>query len=182
MLKMQINSNATKQMEAVINRIDTFPNRIASAQQSALFRTANNLSQSLYRKYPASKYLDYTIQPSGSLGYKLTISPVNGVKTSTGADAYIAASVFLKGRKAYSVKAKGDHAMRLRPESVPPYPSALWKANIPSMPGYESELKSEAREQVIKNVQYALSRFGFGTRGGATGIIDLPNIRSRAVR
>jgi hypothetical protein len=136
----------------------------------------------LYRKYPASKYLDYTIQPSGSLGYKLTISPVNGVKTSTGADAYIAASVFLKGRKAYSVKAKGDHAMRLRPESIPPYPSALWKANIPSMPGYESELKSEAREQVIKNVQYALSRFGFGPRGGATGIIDLPNIRSRAVR
>ena len=52
MLKMQINSNVTKQMEAIINKVDTFPNRVASAQQSALYRTANNIGQTLYKKYP----------------------------------------------------------------------------------------------------------------------------------
>jgi len=180
MLKMTINSNATKQMEAVINKIDTFPNRVASAQQSALFRTANNLGQKLYKKYPASQYLEYTIAASGKLGYKLTITPTKTAKTSAGGDAYIAASVFLKGRKSYSVKAKGDYRMKLRKESVPPYPSALWDAKIPRMLGHEDELKRDAKEQIIKNLEYALGRFGFGPRGGATGIIDLPRVRSRA--
>ena len=176
---MQINSNATKQMESIIDKIDTFPNRVASAQQSALFRTANNLGQTLYRKYPASQYLDYTIAASGKLGYQLTISPMKNAQTSGGGDAYIAASVFLAGRKAYTVKSKGDYNMRLRAESVPPYPSALAVANIPRMLGHEDELKRSAKDQIIKNLEYALSRFGFGPRGGSTGIIDLPTIRSR---
>lgn len=179
MLKMTISSNATKQMEAIVNKIDTFPNRVASAQQSALFRTANNIGQTLYRKYPASQYLNYTIATSGKLGYKLTIAPARNTRTSAGGDAYIAASVFLKGRKAYSVKAKGNYFMKLRKESVPPYPSALWEAKIPKMMGHEDELKSAAKDQIIKNLEYALSRFGFGPRGGATGVIDLPKVRSR---
>lgn len=180
MLKMTISSNATKQMESIMDKIDTFPNRIASAQQSALYRTANNLGQNLYRKYPTSQYLEYTIATSGKLGYKLTIAPVKNTRTSAGGDAYIAASVFLKGRKSYTVKSKGNYRMKLRKESVPPYPSALWEANIPRMPGHEDELKREAKEQIVKNLQYALGRFGFGPRGGATGIIDLPRVRSRA--
>lgn len=179
MLKMQINSNATKQMEAIINKIDTFPNRIASAQQSALYRSANNLGQTLYRKYPTSQYLEYTIAASGKLGYKLTISPMKNAKTSAGGNAYIAASVFLKGRKSYTVKSRGNYRMKLREGSVPPYPSALLEANIPKMVGHEDELKEDARKQIIKNLEYALSRFGFGERGGATGLIDLPRVRSR---
>jgi hypothetical protein len=177
---MQINSNATKQMESIINKIDTFPNRIASAQQSALYRTASNIGTTLARKYPASRYLEYTIATSGKLGYTMTISPIRGGKTSSGSDAYIAASVFLKGRKSYSVKAKGNYRMKLRKESVPPYPSALWEANIPRMAGRDEELKFTAKAQIIKNLEYALARFGFGPRGGATGIIDLPRVRSRA--
>lgn len=180
MLKMQISSNATKQMESIINKIDTFPNRIASAQQSALYRTANNIGTNLARKYPASKYLEYTIATSGRLGYTMTISPSRGFRTANGADAYVAASVFLKGRKAYSVKAKGNYRMKLRRESVPPYPSGLWEAKIPKMAGHDDELKRTAREQILKNLEYALSRFGFGPRGGTTGVIDLPRVRSRA--
>ena len=180
MLKMQINSHTTKQMQAIINKIDTFPNRIASAQQSALYRTANNIGQSMYKKYPASQYLDYTIAASGKLGYKLTIAPVKNVKTSGGDDAYIAASVFLKGRRSYTVTGKGRYKMRLRKASVPPYPALIASASIPAMAGREDELKREMREQVLKNLHYALNRFGFGPRGGATGIIDLPKVRSRA--
>ena len=180
MLNIQINSNATKQMQALMDKIETFPNRIESAQQSALSRTANNLSQNLYRKYPTSKYLEYNIQKFGKLGYKLTIAPMRGGHTSNGADAYIAASVFLSGRKSYTVKSKGNYRMRLRKESVPPYPAALWEASIPTMLGHKDELSIEAKSQVIKNLQYALSRFGFGERGGTTGLIDLPRVRSRA--
>lgn len=177
---MKINSNATKQMESIIDKLEAFPNRIASAQQSALIRSSNNLAQNLYSRYPASQFLNYTISTSGKLGYKLTISPEKNGKSAHGGDSFIVASVFLKGRKSYRVKAKGNYKMVLRPESVPPYPRALRTANIPSMKGHENELKAEIRENVIKNLQYALSRFGFGPRGGAAGLVDMPRMRSRA--
>ena len=70
--------------------------------------------------------------------------------------------------------------MALRSESTPPYPKFLWTADIPSMVGHEQELKNEIKENVIKNLEYALSRFGFGPRGGATGLTDMPRMRSRA--
>jgi hypothetical protein len=178
---MRINSNSTKQLQAVMDKIETFPNRIASAQQSALMRTSNNLAQNLYRKYPASKYLSYEISTSGKLGYRMTISPEKGAITSTGGDSYIAASVFLKGRKSYTVSSRRENMpMFLRDASVPPYPRALWTANIPAMRGNSDEIKSEARKAVIKNLEYAIMRFGFGPRGGATGLVDLPRPRSRA--
>lgn len=180
MLKMQINSNATNQMKALMNKVDTFPNRIASAQQSALYRTADNLSKNLYNRFPASRYLDYEIGTRGRLGFTLTITPGKGERTSTGADSYIAAAVLLKGRKAYRVRGKRGNLMVLRPESVPPYPKALRLANIPSMQGRGEEIKSEARQLIIKNLEYAIKRFGFGPRGGSGGLEDLPFIRTRA--
>jgi hypothetical protein len=180
MYDMNINSNATRQMDALINKIDSFPNRIASIQQSGLYRSADNISQKLYAIYPASRYLAYEITPSGDLGYKLTIKPEKGMKTRNGADAFIVASVFLKGRKAYRVKSRGAYRMVLRPESVPPYPSALWSAKIPSMRGHADEITQDARRIVLENLQYAIKRFGFGPRGGSTGLSDLPSIRSRA--
>lgn len=179
---MQINSNATNQMQALIAKLDSFPNRIASVQQSALYRSVDNISQQLYNLYPASRYLGYYISPSGALGFKLTIAPEKGMKTRNGADAYIAAAVLLKGRKAYRVKARGNYRMILRPESVPPYPSALWTAKIPSMRGHGDDIKRDARQVIINNLEYAIKRFGFGPRGGATGLSDLPSVRSRAGR
>lgn len=177
---MKVNSNATNQMQALIGKIESFPNRIASIQQSALYRTADNISQKLYGLYPASRYLTYTISPSGPLGYKMTISPEKNAKTSSGSDAYIAAAVLLKGRRAYRVKAKGNYKMVLRPESVPPYPRALVSANIPSMHGKSEEISSDARRVIISNLEYAIKRFGFGPKGGSGGLSDLPYVRSRA--
>lgn len=182
MLKININSNATKQMQVLINKVDTFPNRIASAQQSALNRTANTLGRDLYNRFPASRYLDMIISTRGDLGYSLKITPAKNMKTSTGADAYIAAAVLIKGRKAYRVKGKRGNVMVLRPESIPPYPRALMSANIPRMYGREAEIKQEARQLIIQNLEYTLKRFGFGPQGGTTGLADLPYIRSRAGR
>lgn len=180
MLNMKVNSNATNQMQALIGKIESFPNRIASIQQSALYKTADNISQKLVGIYPASRYLTYTISPSGPLGYKMTIAPETGARTSSGSDAYIAAAVLLKGRRAYRVKAKGNYKMVLRPESVPPYPRALMTANIPSMHGKSDEIKSDARRVIITNLEYAIKRFGFGPRGGSGGLSDLVIVRSRA--
>lgn len=180
MLNMQVSSKSTDQMQALIGKIESFPNRIESIQQSALYRTADNISQKLVGLYPASRYLTYTISPSGPLGYKMTIAPEKNTKTSSGSDAYIAASVLLKGRRAYRVKAKGNYKMVLRPESVPPYPKALITAQIPSMRGKSDEIKSDARRVIIANLEYAIKRFGFGPRGGSGGLSDLPYARSRA--
>lgn len=166
-------------MEAIVNKIDTFPNRIASIQQSALYRTSNNLHTKLGRKFPASYYLKYEISISGKLGYRLSISPERGARTSTGGDSFIAASVFLTGRRKYIVNARRGSRMRLRDGSVPPYPRYLESAVIPKMKGRSEEIKREAKEEIIKNLEYAIRRFGFGPRGGSTGLEDLPRIRSR---
>lgn len=163
-----------------MDKVDTFPNRIASAQQSALFRTADNLAKDLYNRFPASRYLDYEISTRGNLGFSLTITPAKGERTSTGADSYIAAAVLLKGRKAYRVRGKRGNMMILRPASVPPYPKALRTANIPSMQGRGEEIRLEARQLIIKNLEYAIKRFGFDQRGGSSGLEDLPFIRTRA--
>jgi hypothetical protein len=179
MLKMNINSNATRQMEALMNKIDTFPNRIASAQQSALYRTSNNLGQKLYNRFPASRYLDFVISTRGSLGYSLTITPMKNEKTSNGADAYIAASILLKGRKAYTVRGKRGNLMVLRDASVPPYPRVLRIASIPYSKGHSDEIKTEARNIIIQNLEFAVKRFGFGPLGGTSGLTDLPYVRSR---
>lgn len=182
MLSINVNSNATRQMKALINKVDTFPNRIASAQQSALNRSANNLYANLYSRFPATKYLDMEISTRGNLGYSLKITPAKNMRTSTGADSYIAAAVLIKGRKAYKVRGKRGNVMILRPESVPPYPKALMSASIPRMAGREAEIKEEARRLIIENLQYTLKRFGFGPQGGTTGLTDLPYVRSRAGR
>lgn len=180
MLKMQISSNATNQMQSIIAKIDSFPNRISSIQQSALHRSRDNLVLKLINTYPAALYLDYLIEKSGDLGYKMTITPDKTMKTSHGDNAYIAAVVFLKGRKAYDVRPKGKYKMVLRPESVPPYPKALEYARIPRMQGKSEEIKMEARNIIISNLEYAIKRFGFGPRGGSSGLADLPYVRSRA--
>jgi hypothetical protein len=177
---MKINSNATKQMEALMNKIDTYPNRIASIQQSALSRSYDSIYDKLYNLSPAAKYLTVYIEESGRLGYRMKITPDKGARTRAGGDAYIAAAVFISGRKSYKVKARGDYRMVLRPESVPPYPRALWSASIPSKSGYKNQIKIEIKESVIKNLEYAIKRFGFGPRGGSAGLEDLPRPRSRA--
>lgn len=177
---MQINSNATKQMENVVAKIETFPNRIASIQQSALHRSGNTLHGKLTRKFPAAYYLNYEISISGNLGYRMTITPDKKARTSDGSSAYAAASVFLRGRKSYMVRAKTSRYMALREGSVPPYPAYLKQARIPRMAGRSEEIKREAREEIIKNLEYAIKRFGFGPRGGSGGLEDLRTVRVRS--
>ena len=179
MLKIQINSNATKQMEALINKIDTFPNRIASIQQSALRRSQSQLIQKLSRTHKGAKYIKFNIVASGDLGYRMTMTTPDEKGTS----AYYAALMVLKGRKGGKIiVARNSSVMRLRDESVRKgYPPFLDKAVLGSIKSAEQEIKLQSKEIVIENIRYAIKRFGFGVRGGApSGLEDLPSIRSRA--
>jgi hypothetical protein len=178
MLKMQVNSNATKQMESVISKLDTFPNRIASAQQSALARSANQLVKQMEQRYRAAKYLQFKIDSSGPLGAKLTISPPDQRNINT----YWAAAILLKGRKGGQiVRAKRGGYMKLREQSViDGYPPYLKQFRMGKVQSQEQYIKYESRELIIKNIRYAVERFGFGPKGGAQGLEDLGSIRSRA--
>lgn len=179
MLKMQINSNATKQMEALINKVDSFPNRIASIQQSALLRSQRTLIERLSRTHKGAKYIKFNITSSGDLGYKMTMTTPDEKNTS----AYYAALVVLKGRRGGKViKAKRGGLMALREESVSKgYPPYLKQANLGSIKSAEQEIKIKSKEIIIDNIRYAIQRFGFGPVGGAPrGLEDLPYIRSRA--
>ena len=182
-VKIQINSNATKQMQNVINKLDSFPNRIASAQQSALVRSIPDVYTSLSRLSSAAYHIEYDIKESGPLGYKLTLSPPNkGKKTQDGSQAYYAVLMFIKGRPGGQIlRSRSGKMMKLRDESVRKgYPEYLRQAKLGSMPNNEDRIKRELRETVLKNIEYVLKRFGFGPQGGAAGLEDLPRIRSRS--
>lgn len=184
-VKIKINSNATKQMQAVISKIDTFPNRIASAQQSALIRSIPSIYTNLSRMSSAAYHIDFDIQESGPLGYTLTLkAPNKGRKSRDGSEAYYAVLMFIKGRPGGQIlRSNSGKMMKLRDESVRKgYPEYLRQVKLGSMPNNEDRIKRELRETVLRNIEYVLKRFGFGPRGGSSGLEDLPTIRSRAGR
>lgn len=182
-VKIKINSNATKQMQALINKIDTFPNRIASVQQSALYRSIEDIYTRLGRISDAAFHLKMDITESGPLGYKISLSPPKMRKVGkNGRSPYYAAVIFIKGRPGgQTLRSKSGKKMKLRPSSVRAgYPKYLQEAKLSAMPSNEARIKQEMRESVLRNLEYAIKRFGFGPRGGATGLEDLPRVRSRS--
>jgi hypothetical protein len=175
-LKIKINSNATTQMERVIAKLETIPNRIASAQESALRMTANELNENMKKASPASKYFTYSIHQSGALGMKLEISiPEKGA-----GHPYWAAIIFLKGRRGGKiVTAKGGGMMKVREESRSKgYPDVLRSMRLSTLPAHEQVFKNQIREMALKNIQIALKRRGVGPMGGFSGTGDLPSVRS----
>lgn len=178
MLKIQVNSNATTQMQNVINKVGTYPNRIASAQISGIRRSEGQIIKELSSISKAAKYLKFEIRENGKLGARITLSPPG----KENIDSYYAAVTFITGRKGGKIiRSKSGKLMKLREESVRQgYPEYLRVAKLGALPSYKKEIKEISRYAVIESIQYALSRFGFGPRGGATGLEDLSSVRSRA--
>lgn len=177
MIKVGVDQKSSSQLSNIIKKIDTFPNRIQSAQMSAMARSANDIDKKIKQRHKAAKYLTYSIQPQGKLGVQLRISA-----PSTGqSEGYWAAVIFLNGRKNYAVHPKRYSSMKLRKESVQKgYPQFLKYAVIPSKQGNKSSLKQQSRDIIIKNLQYAVKRFGFGARGGVGAMKDLKAPRTRS--
>lgn len=178
MLKMTINSNATVQLQNIVNKLDTFPNRIASAQQSALTRSQKQLIDQMSKLGKGAKYLKYNIKQKGPLGMSLEV----GFPSRSNASEYYAALIFLKGRRGGKIiRAKSGRIMKLREESVRKgYPEYLRVVKLGPVRGKQDQFKQASRDIVLKNLKFAVQRFGFGPRGGSAGLADLPNVRSRA--
>lgn len=177
MLKVQVNSKATKQMENVLAKIDTFPNRIAAAQTHAMNRSINQIVQKLVTKHKAAKYLIFKIEKVGNLGSRLHIEP----PSSSDLEGYYAALTFIKGRKGGRIiKAKNGGAMKLRSESVSKgYPKYLKFAKLGRMQPHEKEIRQLSKDIIIENIKYSLEKQGFGPRGGSKSTEDTPNPRIR---
>lgn len=179
MLNMRVNPQSVKQIQALIDKVDTYPNRIASMQQSALLRSQRQIVDVVSRNHKAAKYLNFKIDPIGILNYKMTIKPAD----ISDVNAYYASVILLGGRRGGKIiRARNANLMKLRPESVAAgYPKFLETAELGAIPSRRETVKFESRELIIKNIKYAAARFGFGPRGGApSGLGDLPTVRSRA--
>lgn len=142
MLKIQINSNATSMLQNIINKVDTFPNMIASAQNRAINRTVDQAYGKMYRYGMGASYITMDVDTRGKLGAKIIVKP-EGQKNSK---EYIAGSVFLEGRKGGKIirPKAGKKAMKLRDKSVQEgYPQYLAKVKLKGMKGFKSEIKRD---------------------------------------
>lgn len=174
---IQVNSNATNQLQNVINKINTYPNKIQSAQVMALNKTHKELIQKLSRISPNARHLHFSIVNVGTLGARVKV----GVPPkSRGKKSYYAALMFIKGRKSGKIiKPRKRKAMKLyadesrNKQNSSRYPEFLKSARQGAMPNNESVIKQTARELIIHNLKIALKRQGFGARGGAPSAPDM---------
>lgn len=178
MLKIQINSNATSMLQNIINKVDTFPNMIASAQNRAINRTVDQAYGKMYRYGMGASYITMDVDTRGKLGAKIIVKP-EGQKNSK---EYIAGSVFLEGRKGGKIirPKAGKKAMKLRDKSVQEgYPQYLAKVKLKGMKGFKSEIKRDLADLFLREVQLAVRQVGFGPKGGAPAGKDFTAIRQR---
>lgn len=178
MLKVQVNSNATAMLQNIINKVDSFPNMIASAQNRAINRTIDQAYGKMFVYGMGAKYLTMDVESRGVLGAKITVKP-EGDKNSK---EYIAGSVFLEGRKGGKIirPKAGKQFLKLRDESVQNgYPEFLRQVKLKGMKGYKSEIKRDLSDLFLFEVQQAARQVGFGPKGGSPSGEDFRGIRQR---
>lgn len=171
MLKMEVNSKVTKQMQNVLTKIDVFPNRIAAAQDRAILNSINEIVSELVRTHKAAKHLIFRMERVGRLGSKLHIEP----PSPSDKDAYYAALIFMKGRKGGRIiRGKNGGLMKLRKESVAKgYPPFLRQAKLGPVTSKSGIIKKTSRDIVIRNIKKSLTDYGFGAKGGANVTEDI---------
>lgn len=176
---MQINSNATKMLQNIITKLDSFPNMIASAQNRAVMRAIEVGYTKMYRYGMGASYVSFDVKTHGPLGLKITVKP-DGVP---GSREYIAGSVFLTGRRGGQIirPRPGKKALKLRPQSVQEgYPEFVKEVKLKAMRGNKTKIKQDLREALIFELEDALKMVGFGPRGGAPRqAVDFATMRTR---
>lgn len=182
MLKMSINRSATLQIEVAAAYAQTIPNRIASAQSSALESVKRKAPNELSKFGRAAKYLDISVSRFGSIGMKMTVSP-SKKKGSAGKHGYnlqAATTVLLAGRRGGRiVTAKKAGAMKVRPESVQKGYSKFYRAiTLAPIKSKKQEIKKYLRDMVLAELKAKLKIVGIGPRGGVTRSTDFSSVRS----
>ena len=183
MLKMTINRSASIQLETAAIYFDILPNRIASAQASAMESAKRRAESELVKFGKAAKYLSFSISKYGPIGVRMTVSPSKnrGTAGKHGRNVQIASAILLTGRKGGRiVKAKVPGGkMKVRPESVRQGYNAYYTSiELAPIQSKREQIKREMRKLVIQEISNKLKLIGIGARGGVTRTRDFSSIRS----
>jgi hypothetical protein len=183
MLKIQINKNASLQLQVAAAYIDVLPNRIASAQQAAALSAQKKLPNRIATVAKAAKYLNVSVERYGPVGINIVIGPSKnrGSKGKHGYNKQIASAIVLTGRKSHgTIRAKGDGMMKTRPESVSEGYNRYYKeVRSRAIPSKKTQIRQIARTIVAAELSAAFTRQGFGTRGGVKNRSDIGPIGGR---
>lgn len=182
MLKMTVNKSASLQLETAAIYFDILPNRIASAQASAMESAKRKATSELTKFGKAAKYLSFSITRYGPVGVKMTVSPSKnrGRAGKYGKNVQIASAILLTGRKGGRiVKAKtAGGKMKVRPESVRQGYNAYYSAiELAPIQSKREQIKREMRKIVIQEISNKLKAIGIGARGGVTRTRDFGSVR-----
>ena len=178
MLKITINKSASAQMEYAALNTQILPLRLQAAQFRAVNAAVEKVKSRLPEISRGAKYLDVKVMGYGPVGAKLVISPSKKTQTGkNGRNLQIASSIVLTGKKGGGyIYPKKKMAMKLRSESVADgygqFYSRVKKARIKSK---RPEVKELARQVVVDLIGQALTKEGFGKRGGVSRpSMDIP--------
>ena len=171
-VRMRVDAGSFEALKRIRNHIDTYPNRIASAQQSAMLETIRELGAKLMRHGNAAYYLDYDVYQYGPVGLRLRIGPSKtDRKGKDGYSTKMATKILLTGRRGGKVYRKAQGKFKLRPGSVQDgYPKYLSEFKLGRIQSKRDVITKDAKQLMIDNLMKAYRRQGFGVRGGAQNI------------
>lgn len=172
MLKISVNRSASAQAEYAALSAQTLPLRLRSAQVRAMLAAEQKVKNSLPEISRGARYLQVKANAYGPVGAKLIISPSKQARTGKdGRNLQIGSAIVLTGKKGggYIKSKKKNNLMRTRRESVlhgyMQYYSKVKKVAIKSK---RNQVKELARKAVTDSIRQALTREGFGPRGGVS--------------
>jgi len=169
MLSIQINKNASLQLEVAAIYAESLPNRLQAARSAGLEKAKNELKNKLPQLGRPAKYIVVNIEGFGPVGATLKLSPQKSYRSGKhGYDRGAAAAVFISGRRGGRVvRPIGDGVMKIRAQSVGQgYPPYLKKIKLSRLKSHKDEIKKLAKEIAIKNIGLGLQSQGFGAKGG----------------
>lgn len=178
---MKIDAGSFEALKRIRNQIDTYPNRIATAQHRALLKTITDLRARLLKYGNAAYYLSIDIETFGPVGMKLRIGPSKtDRKGKDGYSTKTATKVLLTGRRGgKKYTRQNGKSYELRKGSVQEgYPKFLKSFKLGKIPSKKNEIRKEARDMIINNLMREFMKQGFGPRGGAQGVkSDIKSVR-----
>lgn len=169
MLNIQINKNASLQLDVAAIYAESLPNRLQAAQSAGLARAKSELKNKLPQLGRPAKYIVVNIEGFGPVGATLRLSPQRSYRSGKhGYDRGAAAAVFIAGRRGGRVvRASADGVMKIRAQSVAQgYPPYLKKIKLSKLKSHKDEIRKLAKDITIKNIGLGLSAQGFGSKGG----------------
>ena len=172
MLSIQISKNASIQLETAALYYSIFPIRVQAAQREALESSKAKLKDAFKTVGAAAKYLEYELMPYGTTGIRLRIKPPATAETGDyGRNTQIGASILLTGRKSGGIiHAKNSSVMVTRPGWSGGSRMFFYEARLVAIKSKKEQLKQIASAIILKQISAALTKQGFGVRGGVKGL------------